>query len=251
MKGEENEEQKLSEAEQKILQSGTGSLIYLLKHSRPELSNSIRKLSKGMQQGGQTHMKEMFRFMKYVIHTRYQGLCIKPTWIKPISEWIITIVTNATSGQPELQGQSVLGTLVVWKSKTSNLVTSLSTEVEVYAVIEGIKRALTIKDKLEWMGLSVKKPMKMYIDNIPTLNIIKNNYTTKRTKHAAVRQWFAKEQFQMGNVEPVYQKGTDISADLLTKNLPVDDFNKKNISASEIPEQYISRCKVIIEEEND
>ena len=243
LKGEENEEQKLSETEQKILQSGTGSLIYLLKHSRPELSNSIRELSKGIQQGGEAHMKEMIRIMKNMVHTRYQGLCIKPTWVKPISEWIITIVTDATSGQPELQGQSVLGIevylmnkLVVWKSKTSNLITLSSTEAEVYAATEGIKEALMIKDIMEWMGQLVKTPMKMYIDNRPALNIIRNNYTTKRTKHAAERQWFAKEQFQLGNVEPVHLKGTDISADLLTKNLSSDDFNKKNIFVSEIPE---------------
>ena len=257
LKEEEDGNRKLNETEQKILQSGTGSLIYLLKHSRPELSNSIRELSKGMQQGGEIHMKEMFRIMKYIIHTRYQGLCIKPTWIKPLTEWVITIITDATSGQPQLQGQSVLGievylmnTLVIWKSKTSNLVTLSSTEAEVYAAIEGIKEALTIKDILEWMGQLVKKPMKMYIDNLPALNIIRNNYTTKRTKHVAVRQWFAKEQFQLGNIEPIHLKGTEISADLLTKNLPADDFNKKNRSVYEIPEQYLSRCKAIIDNED-
>ena len=144
-----------------------------------------------------------------------------------------------------------MNTLIVWKSKTSNLVTLSSTEAEVYAAIEGIKEALMIKDILEWMGQLVKRPMKMYIDNLPALNIIRNNYTTKRTKHAAVRQWFAKEQFQLGNVEPVHLKGTDISADLLTKNLSADDFDKKNISVIEIPDQYLARCKAIIEADEE
>ena len=201
-------------------------------------------------------MKEMIRIMKYVMNTKYQGLCIKPTGQTPISEWTITIVTDATSGQPELNGQSVLGieiyvmgTLVIWKSKTSNLVTLSSTEAEVYAAIEGIKEALTIKDILEWMGQKVKIPMKLYIDSIPALNIIRNNYTTKRTKYVAVRQWFAKEQFQLGNIEPIHKKGTEISADILTKNLIQEDFISKNINVKETPNDYLKRCKAIIEEE--
>ena len=111
-----------------------------------------------MQQGGKKHLQEMYRIMRYIIYTKYQGLMIQPKFTpspRP-TKWIITIATNATSGQIELKGQSVLGvevylmnTLIIWKSKTSNLVTLSSTEAEVHAAVEGIKEALTVKDILE------------------------------------------------------------------------------------------------------
>ena len=41
-----SEEEKLTDEEQASYQSGVGSLFYLLKHSRPDLSNSVRELSK-------------------------------------------------------------------------------------------------------------------------------------------------------------------------------------------------------------
>ena len=89
--------------------------------------------------------------------------------------------------------------------------------------------------------------MKLYIDNIPALNIIRNNYTTKRTKHAAIQQWYAKEQFQLGNITPVHKKGTELSADILTKNLNSADFHNKSNSMTEVPDEYLNKCKAIIE----
>ena len=257
LKSNDDYDTMLETNEQKLLQSGTGSLIYILKHSRPELSNSIRELTKGMQQGGKKHLQEMYRIMRYIINTKYQALMIEPKFTrstKPI-EWIITIATDATSGQIQLEGQSVLGvkvylmnTLIIWKSKTSNLVTLSSTEAEVHAAVEGIKEALTVKDILEWMGQTVQLPMKLYIDNIPALNIIRNNYTTKRTKHAAIRQWYAKEQFQLGNITPVHKRGIDLTADILTKNLNSADFHNKSRSVTEVPNEYLDKCRAIIEE---
>ena len=45
----------------KQFRSGVSSLLYLLKHSRPELSNPIRELSKCMSGPGLNNMKEMWR----------------------------------------------------------------------------------------------------------------------------------------------------------------------------------------------
>ena len=44
----QTKEEMISEEEQMEFRSGVGSLLYLLKHSRPELSNSVRELSKVM-----------------------------------------------------------------------------------------------------------------------------------------------------------------------------------------------------------
>ena len=179
---------------------------------------------------------------------------INPIWKKGTipREWTITIVTDATSGQPQLEGQSVLGievylmnTLIIWKSKTSNIVTLSSTEAEVQAAVEGIKAATVVKDVLEWMGLKVKLPMELYIDNLPAVNIIRNNYTTKLTKHAAIRQYYIKEQFQLGNVNPIHKRTDVLSADLMTKNLPYKDFMQKTRNVDEVPSCYREKCETI------
>ena len=49
-------------------------LLYLLKHSMPDLSSPIRELSKGMDLAGLVQLKELKRVMKYTIDTKEKEL---------------------------------------------------------------------------------------------------------------------------------------------------------------------------------
>ena len=64
--------------QQKMYRSGVGMLLYLLKHSRPDLSNPIRELSRGMDLAGLVHLKELKRVVKYAIDTKEKGLKMMP-----------------------------------------------------------------------------------------------------------------------------------------------------------------------------
>ena len=44
----ENEEDKVNAKDHEIYRSGVGTLLYLTKHSRPDISNPVRELSKTM-----------------------------------------------------------------------------------------------------------------------------------------------------------------------------------------------------------
>ncbi len=41
-----NEDEKISSEKQKLYRSGVGMLLYLVKHSRPDIANAVRELSK-------------------------------------------------------------------------------------------------------------------------------------------------------------------------------------------------------------
>lgn len=60
----------LEPEEQLEYQSGVGSIIYLLKHSRPDLSNSVRGLTKVMDKENYGHRKKLIRVIKYVNDTK-------------------------------------------------------------------------------------------------------------------------------------------------------------------------------------
>ena len=49
-------------------------LLYLVKHSRPDIANATRELSKVMDKPTPAAMKELKRVMKYVIDTKNYGL---------------------------------------------------------------------------------------------------------------------------------------------------------------------------------
>jgi len=53
-------------------------LLYLLKHLRPDLSNSVRELTKVIDRAMSGHMKALIRVIKYVKQTRDYELVMDP-----------------------------------------------------------------------------------------------------------------------------------------------------------------------------
>ena len=74
----DEDEELLDDKGQFKYRSGVGSLMYLLKHSRPELSNWIRQLSKALGKATAKHKKEMERIIHWVLNTANKGLKIAP-----------------------------------------------------------------------------------------------------------------------------------------------------------------------------
>mgnify|MGYP006197636723 FL=1 len=72
------EEDKIDDAQQAIYRSGTGTLLYLVKHSRPDIANPVRELSKVMDGASVGQLKEMKRIVKYVLDTKNYGLKFEP-----------------------------------------------------------------------------------------------------------------------------------------------------------------------------
>ena len=58
--------------------SGVGMLMYLVKHSRPDIANAARELSKLMDKPTPAAMKELYRVIKYVLDTASYGLKMDP-----------------------------------------------------------------------------------------------------------------------------------------------------------------------------
>ena len=73
-----SEEEKLDTEERTECRSGVDSLLNLLKHSCPDLSNSVRELSKVMDSANRNHMKMLRRVIKFVIDTQDRKLILQP-----------------------------------------------------------------------------------------------------------------------------------------------------------------------------
>lgn len=54
-------------AAQNIFRSGIGIMLYLVKHSRPDILNTVRKSYKSIHGTTPTGLKELKRVIKYVI----------------------------------------------------------------------------------------------------------------------------------------------------------------------------------------
>jgi Reverse transcriptase (RNA-dependent DNA polymerase) len=73
------EKEKVSDTIQKWYRSNIGSLLYLVKLSRPDLANPVRELSKVMDGAAPGHVKELKRLIQFIGDTRNRGLKMKHT----------------------------------------------------------------------------------------------------------------------------------------------------------------------------
>jgi hypothetical protein len=61
-----------------ICTKGVGMRLYLVKHSRPDIANSVRELSKVSDGATKAHFKALLRTVKYVMDTENLGLLLQP-----------------------------------------------------------------------------------------------------------------------------------------------------------------------------
>lgn len=207
--------------------SGVGSLLYLLKHSQPELSNPIRELSKAMQEPNDEHVKEMYRVIKWVIETPCLGLKIKSQveyndYGKPI--WRLRGICDSTWGSDKDDGRSVtvyilylMEVPIAWKSKTQSHVTLSSSEAEYIALSELVKEVLYVKQLLKDIGIDIELLVKIYIDNIGAIQMARNNIGTAGARHVNIRWHFVRD--LIGTIIELRFVHSDLNtADIMTKN---------------------------------
>ena len=55
---------------QSMYRSGVGTLLYLTKDIRPDITNPVRELSKSMDGASMAHVTEMYRVINYVLEMK-------------------------------------------------------------------------------------------------------------------------------------------------------------------------------------
>ena len=62
---------KVDEKTQSMYRSGVGTLLYLTKHSTPDITNPVRELSKSMDGASMAHVTDMYRVINFVLEKRH------------------------------------------------------------------------------------------------------------------------------------------------------------------------------------
>ena len=156
----------ITDEEQKIFRSGVGSLLYLMKHSRPDISNAVRELSKVMDGATSGHLKTLFRAIKFVIDTKNFGLSLSP---HDGDELVLMGRSDSDYAGDKNTRQSVSGyvlylngALIAWRSKAQKTVTLSSTEAEYMALGDLCIEVLFVKMLIETMGFKIHLPITIH-----------------------------------------------------------------------------------------
>lgn len=226
-----DDEATLDDSEQNEFRSGVGSLLYLLKHSRPELSNSVRELSKVMDRANKAHQKALLRVIKFVSETRDRHLVLSP--ISENFSWELKAYSDSdfagdTESRKSVSGFIIYlcGVAISWRSKGQKSVSLSSTEAEYMAISEVTMEILYIVGILKFLGIPLQYPIEVKVDNIGAVYLSKNATTGNRTKHIDTRYHFVREYIEDGIVKVIFVRSEENDADIFTKNLNQETFKR-------------------------
>ena len=192
-----HEEAKLTKNEQEDYRSGVGSLLCLLKHSRPDISNCVRELSKVIDGANLANQKILHQAIKFVEHTKNRELVMKPT---NEFHWNIKVYCDLDYAGDEDNMRRVSGYVIylnncpiAWKSRGQKTVALSSTEAEYIALSEVSTEIIFVSEVLKFMEVSISYPIEINLDNVGAIYLAKNASTTTRTEHIDIRYHFIRE----------------------------------------------------------
>jgi len=223
----------VDEEKHKIYRSGVGMLLYLVKHSRPDIANAVRELTKALDVPSPAAYKEMLWVIKYTIDTKDLALKIKPLDTERDGSWTIVVYCDSDfAGDKETRVSIagfviyLLGVPISWKSKGMKSVTLSSSEAEYVALSEAAKEMKFVYQLLQSMGMKVKTPIIVRVDNIGAIFMAENVAVSQRTKHIDVKYRFVQEFVMDGFLKIIFVRTLDNHADIFTKNVSGDIHDK-------------------------
>ena len=114
---------------------------------------------------------------------------------------------------------------ISWGSKKQATVAASSTEAEYLATSYTVKQGLWGRSFLIEIGVNVNKyTIRMYVDNMGSIDLTKDPRFHNRTKHIPIHHHFIREHVEDKTFEMIYCPTKDQLADVFTKPLPRATF---------------------------
>ena len=220
---------------------GVGKLMYLAKHSRPDINNAVRDLARHSHAPNQGHWNAMCYCIRYVRATPERGLVLRPSgeWDGKDRSFQFVIRGRSDSNyatDPETR-KSVTGTVVylndapiMFQSVTQKTVTLSVTEAELTACVSCVQDMMYVYRVVTSMGLEVELPMVVEVDNSGARDLANSWSVGGRTRHVDVRLNFLRELKEQGMVVLKHIPGENNEADIFTKNVDASSLHRHVVS---------------------
>jgi hypothetical protein len=162
----------LEKEKQEKYRSGVGILLWLMKHSRPDISNAVRESSKVMDRATKQHWKYLLRIIKHVLESKEKKLHYKLKKRKMKNVTVQGFCDSDYAGDQYTRKSVagyviyIFGCMIAWKSKSQKSVALSSSEAEYISISEITKDILFVKQVLEFLGQTIIFPINVKVDNI-------------------------------------------------------------------------------------
>ena len=113
------------------------------------------------------------------------------------------------------------GGVISWTSHKQELVILSTVKAEYVAATHAVKEAVWLRRFISEVFLPLSKLMILHCDNQAAISLAANANYHARTKHIDIHYYFIRSMLENGSIHLVYCPSDDMTADILTKPLPI------------------------------
>ena len=222
--------------DQPLYQSAVGSLLYLSIATRPDITYAVSNAAKFCAKPTRQHWVAVKRIFRYLKGTQKYGLLYNRSDSECVgfsdADWGGDLDDRrSTSGYVFQIG----GTAISWRSKKQASVALSTAEAEYIALASTAQESLWLQQLVTDLQKVSPKPMVLFEDNQSAISMTKNPQFHGRSKHIAIKYHFIREQVSSGKVKLQYCRTNDMVADIMTKGLNGEQFEKLRLMAGVAP----------------
>lgn len=219
----------LSVAGIKYYQSMVGSIMYAAITTRIDISYAVNMLARHNAAPHNHHVTRAKRVLRYLNGTSSMQLVFGD---KVSGAPVISAYSDADwagdADRKSISGNILMlfGSPVCWQSKKQTVIAQSSCEAEYIAIAAMCNEVSWLQHWLhDVLGLEVFD-VPLYTDSTAAIGVANNLGTHMRVKHIDVKVHLIREHTKNGTIKLVHLSTVDMPADLLTKPLAHEQFNK-------------------------
>lgn len=220
----------LDPGDQRQYQAIVGGLMYAMTATRPDLAFTVSRLSKFNANPTTKHMESAKRALRYLKHTSNLGLLYggkdAELYGYTDSDFAADVDNRrSTSGYAFLLN----GACVHWKSKQQTLIARSTHQAEYIAMANASYETSYLRQLVADIhpDCHLSHPTTLYGDNQSAISTAQSGRdSSPRSKHIDIRYHITREAISNGTLRLEYIRTTDMTADILTKALPLELHNK-------------------------
>ncbi|XP_073137296.1 secreted RxLR effector protein 161-like [Henckelia pumila] len=219
----------------------TGSLMYAMVCTRPDIAYAISLVSIFMSKHGKTHWAAVKWILRYIKATTSTGLIYGN--LQNTEDGLVGYVDADYAADIDrirsISGYTFMfnGCVVSWKATLQAIVALSTTEAEYVAITEAAKEGIWLKGILTEL-MRERVGVKVYTDSQSALHLTKNPMPHERTKHIDIRLHFIRDLVEQGKIDMQKISTEDNPADMLSNPVPIMKLqhflNQMNIGETKV-----------------
>ena len=222
-----------------------GKMNYLEKSTRPDISCPVHQCARFVSAPKIEHGKAIKHIGRYLASSASKGIILKPDVTKSLECFVDSDFSGNWNKQDAADDMDTArsrtgyiimyaGCPLVWGSKLQTHIALSSTEAEYIAISTAMREVIPLMALMEEMSLkgfihNFNGPdihCKVFEDNSGAIEIASSTKYRPRTKHINTQYHHFRYYVDTNQIRLHYIPSKDQLADMLTKNLPLPDFQR-------------------------